>query len=65
MRTPTLLRLRFAKTAGDGDEPLRVLATVTQGGALLCAVDLSELPPLDRFDPAKGYIGWTFALPAV
>jgi hypothetical protein len=65
MSEPILLPLHFPDLAAEDDEPLRVLATLLHAGAVLCSVDLSKVPPLDRLDPAKGYISWTFTLPAV
>ncbi|MFC3100679.1 chemotaxis protein CheA [Altererythrobacter lauratis] len=48
----------------NGAEPLALLRELAAMGARCIACDLSQVPALDAFDPAQGYLGWTFALPA-
>lgn len=47
----------------NGAEPLALLRELAAMGARCVTCDLSQLPALDAFDPAQGYLGWTFALP--
>lgn len=48
----------------NGSEPLLMLRDLAELGGTAIACDLSQLPMLDAFDPAQGYLGWTFAMPA-
>lgn len=48
----------------NGSEPLLMLRDLAELGGKCIACDLSQLPPLDRLDPAQGYLGWSFELPA-
>ncbi|MFC3097215.1 chemotaxis protein CheA [Alteraurantiacibacter palmitatis] len=48
----------------NGAEPLALLRELAAMGARCVTCDLSQVPALDAFDPAQGYLGWTFALPA-
>lgn len=48
----------------NGSEPLLMLRDLAELGGRCIACDLSQLPPLDRLDPAQGYLGWSFELPA-
>jgi two-component system, chemotaxis family, sensor kinase CheA len=48
----------------NGAEPLALLRELAALGGRSVLCDLSQLPLLDGFDPAQGYLGWTFELPA-
>lgn len=48
----------------NGSEPLLMLRDIAALGGECIACDTTEVPPLDLFDVAQGYLGWTFALPA-
>ena len=59
------LHLRpHADAMRNGAEPLLLLRELTAMGAVCIACDMSHLPTLESFDPERGYIGWTFAMPA-
>jgi len=60
-------RLHLRAHAGamrNGAEPLLLLRELAAMGGECQACDLSQLPRLDSFDPAAGYLGWTYAMPA-
>ncbi len=46
-----------------GSEPLLMLRELANLGGEFRECDCSLVPPLDTFDPALGYLGWTFAMP--
>ena len=48
----------------NGSEPLLMLREIVSLGGVCASCDVSQVPPLDGFDPAEGYLGWTFAIPA-
>lgn len=47
----------------NGSEPLLMLREIVElgGGCVHC--DVTQVPQLDSFDPAQGYLGWTFSVP--
>jgi two-component system chemotaxis sensor kinase CheA len=47
----------------NGAEPLLLLRELAEMGGTCLACDLSLLPGLDAFDPAQGYLGWTYEMP--
>ncbi|MDE8654429.1 chemotaxis protein CheA [Novosphingobium album (ex Liu et al. 2023)] len=48
----------------NGSEPLLMLREIVAMGGECVDCDVSQVPALDGFDPAQGYLGWTFAMPA-
>ncbi len=48
----------------NGTEPLLMLRDVAELGGSCLHCDVSQVPQLDSFDVAQGYLGWTFAMPA-
>ncbi|MEJ2409067.1 MAG: chemotaxis protein CheA [Novosphingobium sp.] len=48
----------------NGSEPLLMLRDIAELGGECAYCDVSQVPPLDSFDVAQGYLGWTFAIPA-
>ncbi|WP_067733999.1 chemotaxis protein CheA [Novosphingobium naphthalenivorans] len=48
----------------NGSEPLLMLRDIAALGGECIYCDVSQVPPLDTFDVAQGYLGWTFAMPA-
>ncbi|MEP6867603.1 MAG: chemotaxis protein CheA [Novosphingobium sp.] len=52
-----------AGAMGNGGEPMLLLRELAELGGICTHCDLSQLPPLDRLDPAQGYLGWTFTFP--
>ncbi|MCJ2184433.1 Hpt domain-containing protein, partial [Novosphingobium sp. 1949] len=48
----------------NGSEPLLMLRDVVELGGSCIHCDVSQIPQLDGFDVAQGYLGWTFAMPA-
>ena len=48
----------------NGSEPLLMLRDIASLGGDCTFCDVSQVPPLDTFDVAQGYLGWTFAMPA-
>ncbi|MCT2399819.1 chemotaxis protein CheA [Novosphingobium mangrovi (ex Huang et al. 2023)] len=48
----------------NGSEPLLMLRDIVELGGTCVRCDVSHVPPLDAFDVAQGYLGWTFAMPA-
>ncbi|MCJ2188805.1 Hpt domain-containing protein, partial [Novosphingobium beihaiensis] len=47
----------------NGSEPLLMLRDIAGLGGECVYCDVSQIPPLDSFDVAQGYLGWTFAMP--
>lgn len=47
----------------NGSEPLLMLRDVAELGGRCVHCDVSQIPQLDGFDVAQGYLGWTFAMP--
>jgi two-component system chemotaxis sensor kinase CheA len=47
----------------NGSEPLLMLRELADLGGICTHCDTSDVPSLDSFDPAQGYLGWTFAMP--
>jgi two-component system chemotaxis sensor kinase CheA len=47
----------------NGSEPLLMLREIAALGGECVHCDVSQLPPLDGFDPTQGYLGWTFSMP--
>ncbi|WP_374411312.1 chemotaxis protein CheA [Novosphingobium colocasiae] len=62
-RWPVHLRMR-AGAMRNGSEPLLMLRDIAALGGECTHCDVSQVPPLDSFNPSEGYLGWTFALPA-
>ena len=59
------LHLRpHAAAMRNGAEPLAMLRELTELGGRCMHCDLAHLPGLDALDPAQGYLGWTFEMPA-
>ena len=59
------LRLRaHAGAMRNGGEPLLLLRALASLGACCIACETDAVPPLDDFDPAQGYLGWTWTVPA-
>jgi two-component system, chemotaxis family, sensor kinase CheA len=48
----------------NGSEPLLMLREMADLGGQCEACDISAIPPLDSFNIATGYLGWTFSFPA-
>lgn len=48
----------------NGGEPLLLLRELASLGAQCTACDTGAVPPLDELDPAQGYLGWSFSVPA-
>lgn len=48
----------------NGSEPLLMLRDMTALGGECVRCDVSQIPALDSFDVAQGFLGWTFAMPA-
>ncbi|MXO71125.1 chemotaxis protein CheA [Alteraurantiacibacter buctensis] len=48
----------------NGSEPVLLLRELVALGGQCLACDTADLPDLDKFDPAQGYLVWTFAMPA-
>ena len=48
----------------NGSEPLLMLRDLAELGGQCVMCDVSQIPPLDAFDPSQGYLGWTFAMPS-
>lgn len=48
----------------NGSEPLLMLREIAELGGECVHCDVSQIPPLDSFDPTQGYLGWSFSLPA-
>lgn len=48
----------------NGSEPLLLLRELAGMGGQCIACDTADLPAFDTFDPAQGYLVWTFAMPA-
>lgn len=48
----------------NGSEPLLMLRDISALGGECVRCDVSQVPPLDAFDVAQGYLGWTYAMPA-
>ncbi|MCJ2178849.1 chemotaxis protein CheA [Novosphingobium album (ex Hu et al. 2023)] len=48
----------------NGSEPLLMLRDIAALGGESVFCDVSQVPPLDSFEVAQGYLGWTFAMPA-
>ncbi|MBT0666947.1 chemotaxis protein CheA [Novosphingobium profundi] len=47
----------------NGSEPLLMLRDLAELGGRCVHCDVSQVPQLDGFDVAQGYLGWTFAMP--
>ncbi len=47
----------------NGSEPLLMLREIAALGGECVHCDVSQIPPLDGFDPTQGYLGWTFSMP--
>lgn len=47
----------------NGSEPLLMLRELAGLGGECLHCDISQVPQLDSFDPAQGYLGWTFSMP--
>jgi len=47
----------------NGSEPLLMLREISALGGECLHCDVSQIPQLDSFDPAQGYLGWTFSMP--
>ena len=47
----------------NGSEPLLMVREIASLGGECVHCDISQVPPLDAFDPAQGYLGWTFSMP--
>jgi len=47
----------------NGSEPLLMVREIASLGGECVHCDVSQVPPLDAFDPAQGYLGWTFSMP--
>ncbi|TYC94751.1 chemotaxis protein CheA [Novosphingobium sp. BW1] len=47
----------------NGNEPLLMLRDVAELGGTCLHCDVGQVPQLDSFDVAQGYLGWTFAIP--
>ena len=59
------LRLRaHAGAMRNGGEPLLLLRALAALGAECVACETGEVPPLDEFDPAQGYLGWAWRVPS-
>lgn len=48
----------------NGGEPLLLLRELASLGAQCTACDTDAIPSLDELDPAQGYLGWSFTVPA-
>lgn len=48
----------------NGSEPLLMLRDIVELGGECVHCDITQVPPLDSFDVAQGYLGWTYAMPA-
>lgn len=48
----------------NGGEPLLMLRDLVALGGTCQSCETSEVPQLDQFDPAQGYLGWCFSMPA-
>ncbi|WP_333605067.1 chemotaxis protein CheA [Novosphingobium sp.] len=48
----------------NGSEPLLMLRDIVGLGGECIHCDVSQVPSLEMFDVAQGYLGWTFAMPA-
>lgn len=62
-RWPVHLRPR-AGAMRNGSEPLLMLRDIVALGGECVRCDVAQVPPLDLFDVAQGYFGWTYAMPA-
>ncbi|MEO1489957.1 MAG: chemotaxis protein CheA, partial [Pseudomonadota bacterium] len=61
---PWLVHIRpHAGAMNNGSEPLLWLREIELLGGRCVECDTRALPPLDRFDPEQGYLGWTFEMP--
>ena len=59
------LRLRaHAGAMRNGGEPLLLLRALAALGAQCLACETELVPPLDEYDPAQGYLGWVWQVPA-
>jgi two-component system chemotaxis sensor kinase CheA len=47
----------------NGSEPILMLREIADLGGECVHCDVSQVPQLDSFDPAQGYLGWTFSMP--
>lgn len=60
-----LLHLRpRASAMRNGGEPLLLLRELVRLGGRCLACGAEVIPHLDRLNPAQGYLGWTFEMPA-
>lgn len=48
----------------NGSEPLLMLRDIAALGGECVHCDITQVPSLDVFDVAQGYLGWTYAIPA-
>ena len=62
-RWPVHLRPR-AGAMRNGSEPLLMLRDIVALGGECVLCDVSHVPPLEAFDVAQGYLGWTYSMPA-
>jgi two-component system chemotaxis sensor kinase CheA len=46
-----------------GGEPLLLIRELIDLGGMICHVDWSAIPDLNRFDPEEAYLGWHIDLP--
>ncbi|MCA8962215.1 MAG: chemotaxis protein CheA, partial [Planctomycetes bacterium] len=46
----------------SGNDPLRLIAQLTELGPVRARADLSRLPDFDELDPEEMHLGWTLAL---
>ena len=64
--TPPAWHVHIRPHAGamdNGSEPLLWLREIELLGGTCATCETGDLPPLERFDPDQGYLGWTFELP--
>ncbi|GGC10890.1 chemotaxis protein CheA [Novosphingobium endophyticum] len=47
----------------NGSEPILMLREIAALGGECAHCEVSQIPQLDGFDPAQGYLGWTFSMP--
>lgn len=60
-----VVKLRpHAGALANGGEPLLLLRDLAALGAQCISCDVTAVPSLDALDPACGYLGWSFAVPA-
>lgn len=53
-----------AEAMENGSEPILLLRELADLGGRCVHCDVSALPPVEEFDPAQGYLGFTFSMAA-